>query len=58
MWPGKSFDTHGPIGPWIVTADEFNPTDAKIRTWVDFLRDELPATLAADQAALRKVVST
>ena len=19
---GKSFDTHGPIGPWIVTADE------------------------------------
>jgi 2-keto-4-pentenoate hydratase/2-oxohepta-3-ene-1,7-dioic acid hydratase in catechol pathway len=35
MWPGKSFDTHGPIGPWIVTADEFNPTDAKIRTWVD-----------------------
>src|SRR5882757_7931682 len=35
MWPGKSFDTHGPIGPWVVTADEFNPTDAKIRTWVD-----------------------
>jgi 2-keto-4-pentenoate hydratase/2-oxohepta-3-ene-1,7-dioic acid hydratase in catechol pathway len=22
MWPGKSFDTHGPLGPWIVTADE------------------------------------
>ena len=21
---GKSFDTHGPIGPWIVTADEIN----------------------------------
>jgi 2-keto-4-pentenoate hydratase/2-oxohepta-3-ene-1,7-dioic acid hydratase in catechol pathway len=35
MWPGKSFDTHGPIGPWIVTAEEFNPADAKIRTWVD-----------------------
>jgi len=22
MWPGKSFDTHGPIGPWVITADE------------------------------------
>lgn len=38
MWPGKSFDTHGPIGPWIVTADEVNPEDLRIRTWVD---DEL-----------------
>ena len=28
--------------------------DAKIRTWVDFLRDELPATLAADEAALEQ----
>jgi DNA-binding transcriptional LysR family regulator len=32
--------------------------DAKIRTWVDFLRDELPTTLAADQAALRTFVQT
>jgi DNA-binding transcriptional LysR family regulator len=28
--------------------------DAKIRTWVEFLRDELPGTLAADQEELRK----
>lgn len=28
--------------------------DAKIRTWVDFLYDELPATLAAEQVALRE----
>jgi 2-keto-4-pentenoate hydratase/2-oxohepta-3-ene-1,7-dioic acid hydratase in catechol pathway len=35
MWPGKSFDTHGPLGPWIVTADELDPTDLSIRTWVD-----------------------
>ncbi|MCX4160613.1 MULTISPECIES: LysR family transcriptional regulator [Paraburkholderia] len=28
--------------------------DAKIRTWVEFLRDEVPATLAADQAELRQ----
>jgi 2-keto-4-pentenoate hydratase/2-oxohepta-3-ene-1,7-dioic acid hydratase in catechol pathway len=35
MWPGKSFDTHGPLGPWVVTADELDPTDVSIRTWVD-----------------------
>jgi DNA-binding transcriptional LysR family regulator len=32
--------------------------DAKIRTWVDFLHDELPTTLAAEQAALRKFART
>jgi 2-keto-4-pentenoate hydratase/2-oxohepta-3-ene-1,7-dioic acid hydratase in catechol pathway len=35
MWPGKSFDTHGPLGPWIVTADDLDPADLAIRTWVD-----------------------
>jgi 2-keto-4-pentenoate hydratase/2-oxohepta-3-ene-1,7-dioic acid hydratase in catechol pathway len=34
-WLGKSFDTHGPTGPWIVTADEFDPAAAVIRTWVN-----------------------
>jgi 2-keto-4-pentenoate hydratase/2-oxohepta-3-ene-1,7-dioic acid hydratase in catechol pathway len=33
---GKSFDTHGPIGPWLTTADEIpSPEDLNIRTWVD-----------------------
>jgi 2-keto-4-pentenoate hydratase/2-oxohepta-3-ene-1,7-dioic acid hydratase in catechol pathway len=33
---GKSFDTHGPIGPWLTTADEVPfPEDLAIRTWVD-----------------------
>ncbi|MGE8330864.1 MAG: substrate binding domain-containing protein, partial [Paraburkholderia nemoris] len=32
--------------------------DAKIRTWVEFLRDELPATLAADQEELREFART
>ena len=33
---GKSFDTHGPIGPWVVTADELgNPHGLDIRTWVN-----------------------
>lgn len=33
---GKSFDTHGPLGPWIVTADEVaNPHALNLKTWVD-----------------------
>lgn len=33
---GKSFDTHGPIGPWIVTADEIPGVhDLSIKTWVN-----------------------
>jgi 2-keto-4-pentenoate hydratase/2-oxohepta-3-ene-1,7-dioic acid hydratase in catechol pathway len=36
---GKSFDTHGPIGPWIVTSDELpDPHQLRIRT---FVNDEL-----------------
>jgi len=36
---GKSFDTHGPMGPWIVTADEISdPHNLNLKTWVD---DEL-----------------
>ena len=31
----KSFDTHGPIGPWVVTADELDPHNLDIRTWVN-----------------------
>ena len=39
---GKSFDTHGPIGPWIVTSDELrDPHQLRLRTWVnDELRQE------------------
>jgi 2-keto-4-pentenoate hydratase/2-oxohepta-3-ene-1,7-dioic acid hydratase in catechol pathway len=33
---GKSFDTHGPIGPWIVTADEVpDPHKLKLRCFVN-----------------------
>lgn len=32
--------------------------DAKIRTWVELLREKLPATLASDQAELRKFART
>ncbi len=33
---GKSFDTHGPIGPWIVTADEIaDPHSLQMRLYVN-----------------------
>lgn len=33
---GKSFDTHGPIGPWITTPDEVgDPHGLRLRTWVN-----------------------
>ena len=33
---GKSFDSHGPMGPWLVTADEVgDPHGLELRTWVD-----------------------
>jgi 2-keto-4-pentenoate hydratase/2-oxohepta-3-ene-1,7-dioic acid hydratase in catechol pathway len=36
MTIGKSFDTHGPLGPWLVTADELgDPQDLRIRCFVN-----------------------
>jgi 2-keto-4-pentenoate hydratase/2-oxohepta-3-ene-1,7-dioic acid hydratase in catechol pathway len=36
MTMGKSFDTHGPLGPWIVTADELgDPHGLGLRTYVN-----------------------
>jgi len=36
MTLGKSFDTHGPMGPWIVTPDEIgDPHTLELRTWVN-----------------------
>jgi 2-keto-4-pentenoate hydratase/2-oxohepta-3-ene-1,7-dioic acid hydratase in catechol pathway len=32
---GKSFPTFNPIGPWIVTADDFNPHDVRLWSTVD-----------------------
>ena len=31
---GKSFDTFCPMGPWIVTADELDGNDTRVRCWV------------------------
>jgi 2-keto-4-pentenoate hydratase/2-oxohepta-3-ene-1,7-dioic acid hydratase in catechol pathway len=39
MTLGKSFDTHGPLGPWLVTAEELgDPHDLRIR---GYLNEEL-----------------
>jgi 2-keto-4-pentenoate hydratase/2-oxohepta-3-ene-1,7-dioic acid hydratase in catechol pathway len=36
MQIGKSFDTHGPLGPWLVTAEELgDPNDLAIRCFVN-----------------------
>jgi len=36
MMMGKSFDTHGPIGPWLVTREEVgDPGTLDLRTWVN-----------------------
>jgi 2-keto-4-pentenoate hydratase/2-oxohepta-3-ene-1,7-dioic acid hydratase in catechol pathway len=35
---GKSFDSFCPMGPWVVTADELDGTDTRVRCWVN---DEL-----------------
>jgi 2-keto-4-pentenoate hydratase/2-oxohepta-3-ene-1,7-dioic acid hydratase in catechol pathway len=32
---GKSFDTFCPLGPWIVTADEVDPSNLSIRTFLN-----------------------
>lgn len=36
MMIGKSFDTSGPLGPWLITPDEIgDPHNLTIKTWVD-----------------------
>lgn len=32
---GKSFDTFCPMGPWLVSADEFDATQTQVRCWVN-----------------------
>ena len=42
---GKSFDTFCPMGPWLVSADEFNGGDTRVRCWVnDELRQDARTT--------------
>lgn len=52
---GKSFDTHGPIGPWIVTPDELgDAATLRIRTWVngELRQDGMTSEMIFDCAQL------
>jgi 2-keto-4-pentenoate hydratase/2-oxohepta-3-ene-1,7-dioic acid hydratase in catechol pathway len=58
---GKSFDTHGPIGPWIVTSDEVgDPHGLRIRTHVngELRQDSNTKELIFDCFALIEHLST
>jgi 2-keto-4-pentenoate hydratase/2-oxohepta-3-ene-1,7-dioic acid hydratase in catechol pathway len=61
MTIGKSFDTHGPTGPWVVTADEIaDPQDLHLRTWVngDLLQDASTKEMTFDCAQQIATLST
>jgi 2-keto-4-pentenoate hydratase/2-oxohepta-3-ene-1,7-dioic acid hydratase in catechol pathway len=58
---GKSFDTHGPIGPWLTTADEVgDPHGLRLRTWVngELRQDSNTKHLIFDCFALVEHLST
>jgi 2-keto-4-pentenoate hydratase/2-oxohepta-3-ene-1,7-dioic acid hydratase in catechol pathway len=58
---GKSFDTHGPTGPWVVTPDELgDPQDLRLRTWVsgELLQDASTREMIFDCAAQIETLST
>ncbi len=51
MTMGKSFDTHGPMGPWLVTPDELgDPHALRLQTWVndDLVQDSSTQHLIFD----------
>jgi len=57
---GKSFDTFCPMGPWLVTSDELNGGDVRVRCWVnDELRqDGRTSDLIFDIPTLIETIST
>jgi 2-keto-4-pentenoate hydratase/2-oxohepta-3-ene-1,7-dioic acid hydratase in catechol pathway len=57
---GKSFDTHGPLGPWLTSADEIDPSGLRLRTWVngELRQDSSTKQLIFDCAAIVEHLST
>jgi 2-keto-4-pentenoate hydratase/2-oxohepta-3-ene-1,7-dioic acid hydratase in catechol pathway len=58
---GKSFDTHAPCGPWLVTTDELaDPGHLTLRTWVndDLRQDSTTADLIFGCAELIEYLTT
>jgi 2-keto-4-pentenoate hydratase/2-oxohepta-3-ene-1,7-dioic acid hydratase in catechol pathway len=61
MTLGKSFDTHGPIGPWLTTTDEIDdPQNLRIRTWLndELVQDGSTADMIFDIATQIATLST
>ena len=61
MTLGKSFDTHGPTGPWLTTLDEIgDPNALGIRTWVngELRQDSDTSRQIFDYRAQIEVLST
>lgn len=56
---GKSLDGFCPMGPWIVTADAFNPQNASIKCWVneELRQDANVSALIFDIPALIECLS-
>ena len=58
---GKSFDTHGPLGPWLTTSDAVgDPHGLRLRTWVngELRQDSSTKQLIFDCFALVEHLST
>ena len=49
---GKSFDTHAPIGPWIVTADSFGPHRATSRVTLTARNGNVPIREISSSTAM------
>ena len=56
---GKSFDTFCPMGPWIVTADELDGSNTRVRCWVngELRQDALTTDLIFDIPTLIETCS-
>jgi 2-keto-4-pentenoate hydratase/2-oxohepta-3-ene-1,7-dioic acid hydratase in catechol pathway len=56
---GKSFDSFCPMGPWIVTADELDGRDTRVRCWVngELRQDALTTDLIFDLPSLVETAS-
>ena len=58
---GKSFDTHGPTGPWLVTRDEVpDPHDLRVQLWVNDVQkqDSNTSDLIFDVPSIIEYIST
>jgi 2-keto-4-pentenoate hydratase/2-oxohepta-3-ene-1,7-dioic acid hydratase in catechol pathway len=56
---GKSFDTFCPMGPWLVSADEMDGADTRVRCWVngELRQDARTSELIFDIATLIETIS-